>query len=105
MSEPGAAGKKHPLNVAIVDGVVRIVIGVDTLAFAVMVNEPGWPSNLVISDADGFAKDIVAELCKESETGATAVHRMLDKAAFAAIENGSEFVDEGDIEKALAARI
>jgi hypothetical protein len=90
-----------PLSCKVAKGVLTISIGVNTLVFAC--NE--HPDN-VSDDGDGkvwsvdqrhgadFAIDVAQELRSEEEDGTTLVHLMLDKAILAAIENGSQFVDE-----------
>ena len=83
--------RNNPLKVEIVDNELRISLGVGTLAHAV---EHGHPLRTIedaeIIDDDQLARDIVRELEWSEEDGTTAVHRMLDAAAYAAFENGSE---------------
>ena len=54
----------------------------------------GMPLRLKITDADAFAKELVGELNAEQEDGTTSIHRMFDKAIWAAFENGAEGVEE-----------
>lgn len=88
--------KKHPLTVSIEKDELVIRIGVATLKFAVEAGprfeeEEDAPK---IIDAAVFAKDVLHELLDEDEEGSTRVHALLDDAAWAAVENGSEGVAE-----------
>jgi hypothetical protein len=46
-----------------------------------------------VTDAEAFARDLVAELNREEEDGTTPVHRMFDAVIQGAIENGAEGVE------------
>lgn len=87
----------NPLDIKIEDGVIVIRIGVDTLAWAachgphisfdINTNEFLEPK---VTDATVFAKAVVAELGRETETGETPVSDMFDDVIVRAIENGAE---------------
>ena len=71
---------------------MRILIGVDALAWAAEHSDAycdGDKLILKVLDGAGFAKDVFRELDREEEDGTTAVHRLLDKAISAAVDNGS----------------
>ena len=84
--------KDKPLTVEIVNGVLNISIGIDTLYFALSEND--FHTQFKVTSIKGFAKDVLNELLSEEEDGTTLVHRMLDEAANNAIENGSEYIEE-----------
>lgn len=80
----------EPLRVAVVGGRLVISIGVRTLAFAVA-NSPDHEGDPIkITDPLAAAKEIRVELVREEEDGTTEVHKLLDKAAYDAWENGGE---------------
>lgn len=79
-------------------GVLTIEIGVDSLAFAAThgpyadrADEARADGRFYVSNAKGFAADVVSELTYEAEDGSTLVTRMLDQACEQAIEQGSQF--------------
>jgi hypothetical protein len=91
-----------PLTVEVIGGRLLISIGVRTLAFAIA-QRPGEEDEdwcdlcdcgemplIRITDPLKAAKEIVHELSREEEDGTTEVHKLLDKAAFDAWENGGE---------------
>lgn len=88
-----------PLRAIIREGVLRIEIGVETLAFCTHAI-PGFhcPQTdkelLKIDDAKGFAKDVLYALMAEAEDGSTLLTRCLDKAMQEAVEQGSAHVFE-----------
>lgn len=93
------------VNVDIVDGRLVVSIGIDTLAVAVQYmpqlgeafdEVEGKEIENEITDADKLAAAIVEALDDEEEDGTTLVHRMLDKAALRAIENGAEGILTAD---------
>jgi len=95
-----APGRDHRLEVEIVDGELRIRIGVQTLAFAVE-NPPGrglWDDGQQVSvlNADGWAEDVRRELLREEEDGTTELNLLLDSAMRQACENGSAAVSVTD---------
>jgi hypothetical protein len=49
-----------------------------------------------VTDATAFAVDVANWLNAEDEQGTTLVHQMLDQGIAAAIDNGSEHVEEGE---------
>lgn len=76
--------KDKPLKAVVVEDVLTITIGVDTLAFADRVR-----TGLHVTDANGYANDVARELVQEDEVGATMLTDLLDKAMDAAVENGT----------------
>lgn len=94
--------RKRPLEVGLRDGVLSITIGVDTFRTAIEFapdlevydEEEDDFARPKIVDADAFAKDLLAELEREEEDGTTMVHRMLDRAAAEAMENGCFGIQE-----------
>lgn len=84
--------KKTPLTCEIARGELIIRIGVETLAFAV--NNGVAIAGCKVTDAAGFAQDVLAELQSEQEDGTTTVHLLLDAAAARAVDFGSQFVEE-----------
>jgi hypothetical protein len=86
--------------VEIVDGELRIRIGVQTLAFAAE-NPPGrglWDDGQQVSvlNADEWAEDVRRELLRDEEDGTTELHLLLDSAMRQACENGSAAVSVTD---------
>lgn len=90
----------RPLEVKIERDRLVISIGVKCLAFAIE-----WAPGLEkydektgdflgpkITDPLVFAKEIERQLSQEEEDGTTMVHRMIDKAAAEALEQGAEGV-------------
>lgn len=59
------------------------------------VNEAGLP--ISINDGPLLIKEIIDELQREDEQGTNSMHRMLDEAALAALDNGSEAVDYDEV--------
>lgn len=85
--------RNQSLEVDIVDGELRIHIGVDTLAFAAE-NPPGnglWGdgAQVKVLNNDQWAEDVRDELKHEEEDGTTVVHLLFDAAMRQACENGS----------------
>jgi len=81
------------------NGLIVIGIGQKVLQFSAEfhpvlrdADNPDEPA-VKITDAAVFAKEVVAQLNRESEAGSTLVTRMLDEAILAAVENGCEGVD------------
>lgn len=72
------------------DGKLIISIDTDLLCNAIF----GRIEDFRIVNQHEFIKDLIQELESEEEDGTTLVHRMFDKAADSAIENGSENVEE-----------
>ena len=100
-----APGRDHRLDVEIVDGELRIRIGVQTLAWAAE-NEPppglwGDDARVSVLHPDEWAEDVLRELLREQEDGTTEVHILLDSAMRQAAENGSAAVsvDDGAVDK------
>ena len=82
--------KSEHLNVDIKNGKLVITMGTKLLCFAV----GSVISDYKITNEEAFANDILQELLAEEDDGTTLVHKMLDKAADNAIENGSVNVEE-----------
>ena len=96
------ARDKH-LTVEIIDGELRISVGIDTLKFAAehspdnrLTQYDGEKNEFLsykILDSKEFAKDVSCSLQNEEEDGTTPVHTLLDNAILDAIEQGSLAVD------------
>lgn len=87
-----------PLRVQVVERVLTIEVGIDTLKFAAEHCEKFWNGEadvhtLSITDADKFAEDVRIAMLAEEEDGSTPVARMLDEMIEDAVEEGSEAVD------------
>lgn len=95
-----AAGQQ--IAVKVEGDVLTISIGVGLLAFAVQSPDiSDWPHDFYVSDPATFAKAVARCLEDEEEDGTTPVHQMLDAAAVAALENGCDGVEEGDVTKGI----
>jgi hypothetical protein len=96
--------RHKPLSVDVVDGELRISIGVDIIRHVVHSAECHplfWYDNqrkryvgYEVKDPVLLAEDMRRELLDEAEDGTTCVHELLEKAAIAAIDQGSEAVKE-----------
>lgn len=86
--------KDYPLRCEVVKKVLAITIGVDTLAFA-----DKERTGLEVTDAEGFARDVVRALERQAEDGATMLTDLLDEAMEAAENDGSVHVDIKKTEK------
>lgn len=93
------------VEVAIDDGRLVVSIGIETLAVAVQYmpqlgeafdEVEGRVIENEVTDADKLAAAIVEALEDEEEDGTTLVHRMIDKAALRAIENGADGIVTAD---------
>lgn len=87
-----------PLRCRIVDRVLTIEIGIDTLKGAAERHEQFWqPATdkvaLVVNSPEKFAKDVRSALQDEGEDGSTKITAMLDAAILEAVEQGSEGLD------------
>lgn len=100
-----------PLSVAVKDGVLRIEIGVSTLAFAALRSQfvynmlparhrhsrEAVEKRFSVPDPAGFAEEVAGALLEEEEDGSSLLTDLLDKAAQNAIEDGAHcFVDAED---------
>jgi hypothetical protein len=100
----GPVDRRSGLEVTIVDGVLTITVGIETIRHAIQLHpslevydeETGDFIAPEVTDIDKFAAQIKVELKSESEDGTTPVHRMLDQAAMSAIENGAEGIKTGE---------
>lgn len=87
-----------PLRCRIVERVLTIEVGIDTLKYAAERHDDFWmpqtdKSGLVVSNADEFASEVVYALNDEGEDGSTPVSRLLDAAIRQAVECGCEGLD------------
>jgi len=81
-----------------------ISIGVNLTAFAIQLAEHSWDPTWEITDIEGFVGDMADCLLYEGEDGTTPIHRMLEAAAIAAVEWGSENMrEDGDAERGAFA--
>lgn len=83
-----------PLSARIENGQLVISVGVKTLAFAASNSPEQYMAGWKITDADGFAKDVLADLLSESENGEHTISRMLDQACGNAADQGSQHLAE-----------
>lgn len=90
---PRQSNKNRPLSIAVVDGELRMEIGVETLRWAI-VNRPEWADEkgprLTVHNPQRFAELIARELAKEGENGNNEIADLLDEAADGAIEAGDD---------------
>ena len=94
-----ASDRDTPLTIEIVEGELRIRIGIDTLMVAVRGGDDWDDDTMTVVDADVFAAEIAHALeNNEQGDGTTDVHRAIDRAAMHAVENGSEAVRLSDEE-------
>lgn len=104
--------KHSPLEVKVVDGVLSITIGVDTLSLAATFNQEMYDyidigdsksivgpfatgdyyRSFIITDPEVFAKDVRLALLREDEMGATLLTKLVDEATKEALEDGSDGV-------------
>jgi hypothetical protein len=100
MNETEIKSVDSPLKAEVIDGRIVISIGVETLKYCHNRLEEGFEprkgygSGFLITDATGFARDIVSRLKKEREDGSTILTDLLDKATEEAAEDGSQHVEE-----------
>ena len=86
--------RKRPFTVRIERGELVFRIGVDTLKIAadtcpLFYNSEKDRSDVIVTDPDVFAKDVITELEHEEEDGSTPLSDVLDKAMSDAVEGGS----------------
>lgn len=88
--------KNQPLTVTVDKGLVTISIGVSTLCYAILHGDD--MEDVKITDEDAFVKDFLTELDREDEEGSNPLHKLFDKMANEAINNGALGVEisEGD---------
>jgi hypothetical protein len=98
------------LRIAVKNGELTISVGVETLAWAFErlpenqpYNEqrgetdddsPEFLQSLLITNPGGFAVDVKRAMKNEEEDGATELFKFLDNMCQAAVDDGSQFVDE-----------
>jgi len=103
--------KDRPLKTRVTNGVLRIEIGVNTLAECIAVGNAfhkcdnsakQYIRDFAIIDAVQFARDIARELEAEKEDGSSPLSMLFDQAAQSAIDDGSlgvEFDQQIEFEK------
>ena len=93
------ANRKQPLRAEVKDGRLVVSIGLEVLVFASRL-ENGGPEKLYAAAngeacvVDGrreraWAKDVVAEMCREDEVGNCPLNEFLDDMMVAAAQSGS----------------
>lgn len=87
---------KDTLNVEIKDGKLQIIIGIEALVYGITNGSTFFDyylDDIIVTDQNEFAQAILEQLNAEEEDGSTMVHRMLERAAEKAVENGCEGVE------------
>lgn len=79
--------KNQPLQINLNKGLLIISIGVSTLCYAIQQGD--GMEDVKITDEDAFVGDFLVELNKEDEEGSTELHKLFDKLANDAINNGA----------------
>lgn len=79
--------ERSPLTIELIEGVLTITIGADTLCDAVSCDAG---IGVEVTDRETFVRDLVRELETEAEDGTTLLHVAFDRAALMAVEHGSE---------------
>lgn len=98
--EKTTEGPEQRLIAEVVDGRIVISIGVETLKYCHNQLEhgfeprKGYGSGFLITNAEGFARDVVSRLKSEREDGSTILTDLLDKATEEAADDGSEHTEE-----------
>jgi hypothetical protein len=87
-----------PLRCRLVERVLTIEVGIDTLKGAAERHDAFWQPTidkcaLVVNDSDLFARAVRVELISEGEDGSTPLSRALDAAILEAVEQGAEGID------------
>jgi len=89
--------KYFPLRVKVVDSVLVIEIGIDTLADSVKRHNDWRDDNdeprLTVTNATVFAQEIVGALQSEQDDGTTPIDILLDEAITYVVEQGGEGVE------------
>jgi hypothetical protein len=99
--------KSLPLSVRVTRGVFTVSIGVETLAWAFErcqdcqplndsagENEAEFEQKYLITDPDGFARDVKRSFLKEKEDGNTPLYEFFDRMCLDAVDDGSQFIIE-----------
>jgi hypothetical protein len=89
---------KSPLIAKVVNGVLVVSVGVDTLKFAIQQNELDRSFNdedkpCKILNSNGFAEDFCNMMLKEYEDGSTELSRFMDSIGNDLMEYGSEHIE------------
>lgn len=92
--------KNRPLNAFVENGVLTIEIGVETLAWSALHGSDEEPTvvnpmrlrkdSYVITNNEGFARDVACSLLSEAEDGSSMLTELFDKAIQEAIDDGAE---------------
>lgn len=91
--------KQSPLHASIVDGELRITVGIDTIAHAIRTsswalayneNLHDYTRDFAIIDNETVAKEVQRALEKENEIGDSLLTEIFDRAAQMAIDDGAE---------------
>lgn len=93
-----------PLRSKVVQGVLTIEVGIDTLQFAAEHSEKFWNGQadvhtLKVTDSEQFAKDVRIAMTAEEEDGSTPISRFLDEMIEDAVEDGSEAIDYDEMDR------
>jgi hypothetical protein len=105
MSKLFPISRQQQLRVNVDAGKLTISIGIETLANVIKFDsgldhyDGGLDEHFFtkVTNAEVFAREVADALeDEESDDGTTLIHRMLDKAALQAIENGAEGVQTGE---------
>lgn len=96
-----------PLRCQVVERVLTIEIGIDTLKFAAENSPKFWNGEadvhtLKVTNADQFAEDVRRALTAEEEDGSTPLNLLLDEMIEDAVDDGSEVVDYDEMERRAA---
>lgn len=100
--------RNRQLEVKVDRGVLTISIGLDLLKHALEYapqlefhnDESESFEHPKITSIDDFAEEMVSVLSDEDEDGTTPVHRLLDKAALDALEQGAEGIELPEFKRA-----
>lgn len=93
--------RERPLRVRVVDGELRIDIGVNVLAFAALRAPHLWDETgrrpderYRITSPTRFARDVQRALLAEKEDGSTPLEDLLDRVTQEVIEDGSLYFED-----------
>ncbi len=82
--------KNDALEMMVENGALTIRVGVSTLAFALLSGEVKGLRGAVITDKEGFAREILNELDGDEDDGSHPFYQMLGAAACEALHSGSK---------------
>jgi hypothetical protein len=95
--------RAEPLKVLVKDGALTVSVGVEALAWGFERCQECQPYDeetgrfkqiLLVTDPDGFAKEVRHEFENESEDGTTPLSDFLDRMCMSAVEAGSIYIEE-----------